>query len=163
MTPIMLSVMEVIIALKQIPLFASVHGEGLKRLSDVIREKQITEGEVVFAENDLGEEMYLVYSGKILVYHDLAGHDEPLEIIEPTGYFGEMAIIDEQPRSASTRAQQDSTLLVLHRDDFRTAVLDYPDIAFAVFRGFSQRIRRADERIRSLAAEIRRMHSEIES
>jgi CRP/FNR family transcriptional regulator len=159
----MLSVMEVIIALKQIPLFTSVHGEGLKRLSDVIREKEITEGEIVFAENDLGEEMYLVHSGTILIYHDLAGQEEPLQVVEPSGYFGEMAIIDELPRSASARAQEHSTLLVLHRNDFRTAVLDYPDIAFAVFREFSQRLRRADERIRSLAAELRRLHSEIES
>ncbi len=159
----MLSVMEVIIALKQIPLFASVHGEGLKRLSDVIREKEVKEGEIVFAENDLGEEMYLVHSGKILIYHDLAGHEEPLEVVEPSGYFGEMAIIDELPRLASARAQEHSRLLVFHRNDFRTAVLDYPDIAFAVFREFSQRLRRANERIRSLAAELRRLHSEIDS
>jgi len=159
----MLSVMEVIIALKQIPLFTSVHGEGLKRLSDVIREKKVIEGEIVFAENDLGEEMYLVHSGKILIYHDLAGHEEPLEVVEPSGYFGEMAIIDEMPRFASARAQEHSRLLVFHRNDFRTAVLDYPDIAFAVFWEFSQRLRRADERIRSLATELRRLHSEIES
>jgi CRP-like cAMP-binding protein len=158
----MLSVMEVIIALKQIPLFASVHGEGLKRLSDVIREKHVSQGELVFAENELGEEMYLVHAGKILIYHELPDTKEQLDIIEAGGYFGEMAIIDQLPRSASARAQEECTLLVLHRDDFRNAVLDYPDIAFALFREFSRRVRRADEHIRSLATELRRMHSEID-
>jgi CRP-like cAMP-binding protein len=51
---------------------------------------------------------------------------------------------------------EESTLLVLHMDDFRTAVRDHPDIAFEVFREFSRRIRRADERIRSLAEELQR-------
>lgn len=159
----MLSVMEVIIALKQIPLFASIHGEGLKRLSDVIREKQVLEGELAFVENDLGEEMYFVHSGSIKIYHDIPGKEETLEVVEAGGYFGELTIVDELPRSASARAQEDSILLVLHMDDFRQAVQDYPDIAFAAFKEFSRRIRRADERIRSLAGQIRRMHSEIES
>jgi CRP-like cAMP-binding protein len=156
----MLSVMEIIIALKQIPLFHSVHGEGLKRISDAVREKHIPSQELVFAEKELGEEMYLVYSGKILIYQDLAGRREPLDIVESGGYFGEMAIIDEQPRSASARAEDDSILLVLHREDFRSAVLDYPDIAFAVFEEFSRRVRQADDRIRSLVEELRRIQIE---
>jgi CRP-like cAMP-binding protein len=159
----MLSLMEVIIALKRISMFSSIHGEGLKRLSVVIREKNVRQGEVVFSENELGDEMYLVYDGKILIYYEIAGHEEPLQIIESSGFFGEMAIIDERPRSASARAEKDSMLLVLHRNDFRAAVLDYPDMAFAVFKELSQRLRQADERIRALATELRRAHREIES
>jgi CRP-like cAMP-binding protein len=156
----MLSVMEIIISLKRIPMFANVHGEGLKRVSDVVREKQVTSGELVFAEKDLGEEMYLVHSGKINIYQDFSGRRETLTVVEPGGYFGEMAIIDEQPRSASASAGEDSILLVLHRDDFRSAVRDYPDIAFTVFEEFSRRVRRADERIRSLVEELRRIQIE---
>lgn len=152
----MLSIMEVIIALKRIPLFSGVHGEGLKRISDAVWEKKLKAGELVFAESDFGEEMYLVYSGKIVIFQDMAGKVEPLEVVEPGGYFGEMAIIDELPRSKSARAMEDSTLLVLHKNDFRTAVYDYPDIAFAVFKDFSRRLRRVDERIRSLAEELAR-------
>jgi CRP-like cAMP-binding protein len=152
--------MDIIISLKQIPLFANVHGEGLKRISDVIREKHISAGELVFAEKDLGEEMYLIHSGKVLIYQELAGKQEPLSVVEPGGYFGEMAIIDEQPRSATARAEEDSILLVLHKDDFRNAVHDYPDIAFAVFKEFSRRVRQADVRIRSLVEELRRYQIE---
>ena len=156
----MLSVMEIIIALKKISLFSNVHGEGLKRLSDVIRDKEVSQGETVFSEKDLGEEMYLVYSGKILIFQELSGEEEHLEIVGRSEYFGEMAIVDEEPRSASARAVEDSTLLVLQMDDFRTAVRDYPDIAFEVFREFSRRIRRADERLRLLAEELRRKRIE---
>ncbi len=150
----MLSVMEVILALKNIPLFSSVHGEGLKRLSDVVREKRVGPGELVFSENDLGEEMYLVHQGRIGLFHEVAGREEPIGVVEPGGYFGEMAIIDERPRSATARAETPTILLVLHQSDFRRAVQDYPDIAFEVFKEFSRRLRRADEQIRSLRLEL---------
>jgi CRP-like cAMP-binding protein len=156
----MLSVMEIIISLKRIPLFVNVQGEGLKRVSDVVREKHVASQELVFAEKELGEEMYLVHSGKILIYHEFADRREPLNVVESGGYFGEMAIIDEEPRSASARAEEDSILLVLHRDEFRNAVNDYPDIAFAVFKEFSRRVREADKRIRSLVEELRRIQIE---
>lgn len=156
----MLSVMEIIVSLKRIPLFADLRGEGLKRISDVVREKKVSTGEVVFAEKDLGEEMYLVHSGKVLVYHDVPARIEPLNVVEAGGFFGEMAIIDEEPRSAAARAEEDSILLVLHRDDFRNAVLDFPDIAFAVFKEFSRRVRADDARIRALAEELRRIQIE---
>lgn len=156
----MLSVMDIIISLKRTPLFTNVQGEGLKRISDVVREKKVSSGELVFAEKDLGEEMYLVHSGKVLIYHDVRGIHDPLNVAEAGGYFGEMAIIDELPRSATARAEQDSVLLVLHRDDFRNAVLDYPEIAFAVFKEFSRRVREDDARIRSLVEELRRIQIE---
>jgi CRP-like cAMP-binding protein len=157
-----LSVMDLIIALKQIPVFASVHGEGLKRLSDAIREMRVSSGELIFAEHELGEEMYVVYSGKIRIYHETGGHEEVLDLVGPGGYFGEMAIIDEQPRSASARASDDTTLLVLHKNDFRSAVRDYPDIAFEVLKEFVRRLRQADQRIRSLAGELAKKQVEAQ-
>lgn len=152
----MLSVMDLIIALKRIPLFTSVHGEGLKRIAETVREKGVPQGELVFAEHELGEEMYVVHSGKILIYHDAAGREHILDSVRAGGYFGEMALIDEQPRSASARAAEESVLLVLHKSDFRAAIHDYPEIAFEVLKEFVHRLREADLRIRHLAGELQK-------
>jgi CRP-like cAMP-binding protein len=153
----MLSVMEVILALKSTSLFRSVPGEGLKRLSDFIQEKKVAAGEVVFREGDLGDEMYLVRSGQVSLHQEL--HDGPalIETVGAGGYFGEMAIIDDLPRTATATAEFGASLLVLHKNDFRTAVQDYPDIAFEIFREFTRRLRRADERYRDLLMEARRL------
>jgi CRP-like cAMP-binding protein len=78
-------------------------------------------------------------------------------MVEPGGYFGEMAIIDDLPRNATATAEVDSSLLVLHKNDFRASVQDYPDIAFEVFREFTRRLRRADRRYRDLLIEARRL------
>lgn len=153
----MLSVMEVILALKSTPLFQEVPGEGLKRLSDFIQEKTVRSGEVVFAEQDLGDEMYLVRSGQVSVLQDVGGEQTRVDVIARGGYFGEMAIIDDHPRSAAAVADEDSSLLVLHKNDFRAAVQDYPDIAFEVFREFTRRLRTSDLRYRKLMEEARRL------
>lgn len=152
----MLSVMEVILALKSTPLFNNIPGEGLRRLSDFIQEKDVKGGEVIFHEDDLGEEMYIVRSGQVNVQQGMGGEQTLLSIVEPGGYFGEMAIIDDLPRSATALAEVDTSLLVLHKNDFRAAVQDYPDIAFEIFREFTRRLRRADRRYRKLAEEARR-------
>lgn len=152
----MLSVMEVILALKSTPLFKDVPGEGLKRLSDFVQEKDVEAGEVIFREEDLGEEMYLVRDGQVNVYHEHGESRTPLQIVGPGGYFGEMAIIDDLPRSATALAEARTSLLVLHKSDFRTAILDYPDIAFEIFREFTRRLRNADLRYRKLLEEARR-------
>lgn len=153
----MLSVMEVILALKSTPLFHDVPGEGLKRLSDFIQEKRACAGELIFREDDLGDEMYLVRSGKVRIHQELDSGPAVISMVEPGGYFGEMAIIDDLPRTASATAEVDSSLLVLHKNDFRAAVQDYPDIAFEVFREFTRRLRRADRSYRDLLTEARRL------
>ena len=158
----MLSMMDLIIALKRIPLFASVHGEGLKRVAETIREMKLPAGELVFAEHDLGDEMYIVHSGRIVIFNETRGGENVLDSIRSGGYFGEMAIIDEQPRSASARSAEDSVLLVLHKNDFSIAVHDYPEIAFEVMKEFIRRLREADQRIRTLAGELQRGRVETE-
>ena len=131
----MLSVMDLIIALKRIPLLASVHGEGLKRIAESVREKPISKGELIFAEHELGEEMYVVHDGKIVIFHETGGREAVLDLVRSGGYFGEMAIIDERPRSASARAEEKSVLLVLHKKDFRAAIHDYPEIGVRSIEG----------------------------
>jgi len=152
----MLSMMELIIALKGIPVFASVHGEGLKRIAETVREMKIPAGELIFAEHDLGDEMYIVHSGRVLIFHDAGGRENVLDSVRAGGYFGEMAIVDQQPRSASARTTEETVLLVLHKDDFHTSVHDYPEIAFEVMKELIRRLREADQRIRALAGELQR-------
>ena len=158
----MLSMMDLIITLKRIPLFASVHGEGLKRVAETIREMKVAAGALVFAEHDLGDEMYIVHLGRVVIFNETGGSEHMLDSISPGGYFGEMAIIDEQPRSASARCAEESVLLVLHKEDFHMAVQDYPEIAFEVMKEFIRRLREADRRIRTLAAELHREQIETE-
>jgi CRP-like cAMP-binding protein len=111
----------------------------------------------VFREEDFGDEMYLVRSGQVSIHLELGDGPALIEVVATGGYFGEMAIIDDLPRTATATAEVDTSLLVLHKNDFRTAVQDYPDIAFEIFREFTRRLRRSDRRYRELLLEARRL------
>lgn len=149
--------MDVILSLKGTPLFARVPGEGLRRLSDFVQEKSVKAGATVFSEEDLGDEMYLVRAGRVRIQQEIGDEPATVDVVMPGGHFGEMAIIDDLPRSASAIAEEDSSLLVLHKNDFRAAVQDYPDIAFEVFRELTRRLRVADERYAKLLEQARRL------
>ena len=143
--------MELIVALKGISLFADVRGEGLKRISDVVHVMRVEPGEIIFSEHDRGDEMYMIHAGKVYLFSGDAASEKLLLMLDAGDYFGELAIIDDQPRSTSARAAESSTLLVLRKRDFRIAVLDYPDIAFTMFEEFARRLREASEQIRLLS------------
>lgn len=150
-----LSLMEVIIALRRVPLFAAVHGEGLRRLADAVHQRVLRGEEWIFSEGEPGEELFLVYSGRVEIIRRVTDGDNILETVGPGEHFGEVALIDELPRAASARALEDSLLLSIGRRRMRDAVLDHPDIAFAMMTALSRRLRASDERVRALSRRSR--------
>ncbi len=146
-----LSLMEVIIALRDIPLFAAVHGEALRRLADAVHQRTLRREEWVFTEGEAGEELFFVHSGGVEIVQSVGAGENVLEVVGPGGHFGEVALIDELPRSESARALEDSLLLSIGRGRMREAVLDHPDIAFAMMTALSRRLRATSDRVRALS------------
>ena len=73
-----------------------------------------------------------------------------LKRVTPVNYFGEMAILDDEPRSAGVQVTKDSRLLVLKGEQLKDLVLQMPEIAFEIFKVLTSRIRQADDRLRNL-------------
>ena len=73
-----------------------------------------------------------------------------LSVLGDSDFFGEMALIDDEPRSAHVIAMEDSTLIVLRREDFQNIVIHAPGIALSLLRELSRRLRRVDEKVGSL-------------
>jgi CRP-like cAMP-binding protein len=106
---------------------------------------------VILFEADQGDALYLVAAGQVKVV--LIGEDGREVILSMLGegaFFGEMALIDDEPRSAHVIAMEDSNLLVLRREDFRARLRNSPEVAIALMRELSRRLRRADEKIGNL-------------
>ena len=137
----MLLSIEKAIFLKSAPLFAAVEGEELAALADIALEHSYEPGEVIFEENQEPHHLYLVVQGKVEVFRRVGNHERPLAHLGEKECFGEMAILDEQPRSASVRALEPTTVLKIDRDSFRELIMERPQIAFAIFRILSGRLR----------------------
>ena len=137
--------------LASVPLLSGLDRAELQRFAEVTREKTYPRGSVILFENDPGDALFIVREGRVKVV--LIGEDGREVILGVLGvgdHFGELSLIDNQPRSAHVIAMEDATLLVLYRDDFRRRVETSPSVALALLTELSRRLRRADEKIGGL-------------
>jgi CRP/FNR family transcriptional regulator, cyclic AMP receptor protein len=137
--------------LASVPLFSGLDRTELQKFAELTREKFYPKGSVILFENDPGDSLLVVRSGRVKVV--LIGEDGREVILAVLGvgqHFGELSLIDEQPRSAHVIAMEDSTLLVLRREDFRRRVDQNPAVAWSLLVELSRRLRRADEKIGGL-------------
>src|SRR5687768_17927412 len=143
--------MEIASFLRTVPLFTKLDDAELQRFAELTREKSYPKGSVILFEDDPGDSLFIVRDGRVkvvLVGED--GREVILGVLGPGEHFGELSLIDEQPRSAHVIAMDDAKLLILRRDDFRRRVAESPAVAWAMLVELSRRLRRADEQIGSL-------------
>ncbi len=121
-------------------------------LADLCREREYPKGSVILFEADQGDTLYLVAAGQVKVV--LIGEDGREVILSVLGegtFFGEMALLDDEPRSAHVIAMTDAPVLLLRREDFQAiASAGSPELAITLLRELSRRLRRADDKIGSL-------------
>lgn len=137
--------------LATVPLFRSLAPAEVTVFAGLAREKSYPKGSVILFEDDPGDSLFVVRAGRVkvvLVSED--GREVILGILGVGEHFGELSLIDDQPRSAHVVAMEESTLLVLRREDFRRRVEQNPAVAWALLLELSRRLRRADEKIGSL-------------
>ena len=108
--------------------------------------------ETVFKENTSGKEMYIIYSGKIKLYKEQApGKNMLLAILDAGNFFGEMALVDDSPRSATAIAdEEDTQLIVLDESKFLYLLRQQPQFALAIMWRLAQRLREADQALARL-------------
>ena len=137
--------------LRQIPLFSHLSETDIARLTEAARERNYPRNSVILFEDDPGDSLYVVVTGQVkvvLIGED--GREVILSVLNEGNFFGEMALIDDEPRSAHVIAMQDSNLLVLRREDFQRRLQDTPTIALGLLRELSRRLRNADDKIGGL-------------
>ena len=137
--------------LATIPLFSGLPEEELERFAELTRERAYPKGSVILFQDDPGDSLFVLRAGRVkvvLIGED--GREVILGVLEPGAHFGELALIDDQPRSAHVIAMEDAQLLILRREDFRRRVEANPTVAWALLSELSRRLRRADVKIGGL-------------
>ena len=133
-----------ITGLKTILLFNRLPETALNEVAAALKSRTLADGEVLFTMGDPGDELFIVNAGRIAIYTpnpQKPGDEHPIRIFEAGEALGEMALIDNQPRSLSARALEPAEVLILTGDDFRRLLRAYPDMALAVMAGLNDRIR----------------------
>jgi CRP-like cAMP-binding protein len=136
-------------------LFVDMSEAEIASLAELFSEKSMPAGKTVFIENMPGESLYLVKEGTIRISKMLAeGDEQTLVVLGPEDTFGEMAVLDGAPRSATARVIEDARLLSIRKNDFEELCDSYPALGLKLMRNiiriFSQRIRESDQEYREM-------------
>lgn len=128
--------------LSRIPLFAGVKGRDLGRLAKVMSERTFAEGEAITIEGQSGVGFFVIEHGNATV--SLKG--EILRTLGPGDHIGEIALIDEGPRSATVTATTDLSCRGMAAWEFRSFVQEHPEVAWELLQVLAARFREAEAR-----------------
>jgi hypothetical protein len=131
---------EKVLLLKGAAVFSRVPAEDLAPLARVAEEVSYEPGEVICSEGQMGDELYLVIGGRV----DVTRGDKTLASLGPGEAFGEMAVLDAEPRSATVTAATDTTVLLIGSEEFYEILHEQVEIAEGVIRMLSARLRDAN-------------------
>ena len=139
--------------LHSVPIFADLDPTAAAALERLVTVRTYAAGAVMVSQEEPGDALFVLVSGKVkVVLYSEAGREVILSIFKSPGdFFGEMSLLDEEPRSASVVAAEPSRLLVLRRGDFRAHIEAHPCTALRALTELARRLRRADELIGNLA------------
>jgi CRP/FNR family transcriptional regulator, cyclic AMP receptor protein len=134
------------------PLFADLPTADLAPLAAVVRRRHYLRGAVIFTQGDLGNVAFIVRSGRVeIVVESADGRDLVLYEVGPGDHFGEMALLEGQPRSASAVCAEASELLAITREDLLGELERHPSIMLRMLQAMSRRLRLTDRRLEGLA------------
>ncbi len=139
--------------LKGVELFSELNEEQLGMIANLVIVKNFNRDETVVLEGDDSvQALYLIATGSVQVYMTgIDGRETILSFLERGDFFGEMSLIDGEPRSASVRTVTDAKLLVIHRESFLSLIRKSPEIAMALMSELCKRLRKANKQIGSLS------------
>jgi len=126
--------------LKTVPFFNELSHRQLKTVSDIVFERSYEPDEIIFEEGQPGAELFLILDGKVAVEMCRENHTTPLAILERGAFFGEMALLNEAPRSANARSLDRTYTLALYRNDLIKLIQREPQTACQIYRALASMV-----------------------
>ncbi len=126
--------------LQRIPFFSRLLPDMLSAIAAKLQHEHYHHGEVVFVEGSVGDSFYLIESGQVRISTGFGAEEKIIDYLGPGNFFGEMALLLDQRRSASVTVVIDADFWVLHKDDLDQLLEEYPVIALQISRELSRRL-----------------------
>ncbi|MEQ1856292.1 MAG: GGDEF domain-containing protein [Longimicrobiales bacterium] len=136
--------------LARVPLFEDFQPQELEWIAAAAHLRTFAEGELLFEIGEPGRSLYVLTAGTVQVLHPNRAANLQLARVGPGEFIGEMALLDDSPRSATAKALCEVEALVLDKVDFHELVRERPEVGLQLLGVMSRRMRRADEQISGL-------------
>ncbi len=143
---------DVLDSLRSVPLFSRVGEADLDNVAELLIERRYPKNSIIVEEGLTGDYMYVIRSGRVKVTKASDdGREKIMDFLESGAFFGEMALLDNAPRSASVRTLEPSVLAALSRRDFISLLRNSPDLALSLIQELTRRLRDTDEQATSVS------------
>ena len=138
--------------LKTVPLFSSLSDEQLRVLQPCLQQRSYPRSSFILRAGEETDALYIILAGRVKVLiPDEQGREVILAVMGPNEFFGEMGLLDDQPRSASVETLEACQMLRFSKSGFIACLKDNFDLAMIIIRNLVKRLRDADRKIESLA------------
>jgi CRP-like cAMP-binding protein len=126
--------------LKRVPLLAGLGRKEVEEVSRLAEEIDVPAGRVLMREGQTGQEFFVIVSGSVLI--ERGGH--AIRSLGPGDFLGEIALVDDGPRTATGTTETDSKLLVLAHREFHSLMNQFPSVRIAVMQALAMRVRKLE-------------------
>lgn len=138
--------------IRRVPLFSMLTASQAEAVADAVVKRRFKRGEAIVEQGKKSDALSIILTGRARVMStDARGREVILATMNPGDYVGEMSLIDDEPHSATVRAEIQTDVLILGRLQFARCLPENSSMAYAVMKGLVQRLRHADRKIESLA------------
>jgi len=138
-------------AFLQSPLFAALDAEGAAALRASLVSRDVSKGDVLFQEGQIGDHMYVIVEGKVkLGQTSTDGRESLLGVLGPGEMFGELSLFDPGMRTSTATALTDTTVLLMGHDQLKPWLSGRPEVAAALLQALARRIRRTNDAMADL-------------
>ncbi|WP_022873694.1 Crp/Fnr family transcriptional regulator [Nesterenkonia alba] len=137
--------------LRRAPLFATVDDDVFEMLTSELTEVELSRGKSIFHEGDAGDELYFIVSGKIKLGRSTPdGRENLLAVLGPGEIFGEMALFNPAPRTATATAVSETKLAGLKHENLREVITRAPEVSIQLLQALAKRLTRTNESLADL-------------
>jgi CRP-like cAMP-binding protein len=152
----MLSTVEKVLILKTVPMFSQTPDNVLADVANLLEQVDVSENETIFREGDVGDNMYVILDGKVRVHND----ERLINYLGEREVFGEMALLDPEPRSASVTALEATRLFRLNQRAFYKLMDERPEVAMGIIHILTARLRNVMRNNHQLDVRLRELEGE---
>ena len=137
--------------LKQVPFFSGLSNTELNKVLAIAGVKKYAPGQMVFAKEDLGDNFFVVKSGRIKIFTTVGSDKKKtFAFLKKGDFFGEMSLLGCKTRSASAQAAEESELFVISKKNFKRLVLENPDFTLKLLHTLAERLNKCNKEIESM-------------
>lgn len=143
---------EVFLSLKKISFLSKLPDDAITSLAERAKSVRFPKQAVIISEGDETRSLYIMISGKVRVFtRDEKSKEVTLQVQESGSYFGELALLGDEPRSASVETLENTVCAIISKDDFKHWLVSHPDVVIALLGELSEKVRQLTEKVKQMA------------